>query len=137
MVRRIDPRESELISGQEFWPRHYFPQCSKESLNFFRRVVMCKADAQEAAVLLDTPGALDIEDFERRMTVLDDKLQAAVISMAEGELMLRIRRELDRQLSPYRRKMTPAQLAQVERQFIYKRLLEEFSLPRMSLFYLS
>jgi len=91
----------------------------------------------EAASLLDAPGTLDLEDFERRMTVLDDKLQAAVISAASGDLLLRVRRELDQQLSPYRRKMTSAQLAQVEQQFIRKRLLEEFHLPRLSLFYLS
>ena len=91
----------------------------------------------EAASLLDAPGTLDLEDFERRMTVLDDKLQAAVISAANGDLLLRVRRELDQQLSPYRRKMTSAQLAQVEQQFIRKRLLEEFHLPRLSLFYLS
>lgn len=92
---------------------------------------------EDAIPLLESPGGPDLEDFERRMTVLDDKLQAAVASMADAELMLRIRRELDQQLSPYRRKMTAAQLAQVEQQFIHKRLLEEFGLPRMSLFYIS
>ena len=61
MVRRIDPREPGLISGPEFLLRHYFPQCSKESLNFFRRVVMCEADAQEAAVLLDVQSFREIQ----------------------------------------------------------------------------
>jgi len=51
--------------------------------------------------------------------------------------MLRIRREMDAQLAVYRRKMRAEQLALIERQYIQKRLLEEFKLPRLSLFYLS
>jgi hypothetical protein len=87
--------------------------------------------------LLATPGALDLEDLERRLTVLDEKLQAALTSHAPDELMLKIRRELDGQLAAYRRKMKAEQLALVGRQYLQKRLLEEFELPRLSLFYMS
>jgi hypothetical protein len=90
-----------------------------------------------AAVLLDTPGTLDLEDLERRLTVLDDRLQATLTNHISEELMLRIRRELDGQLAAYRRKMKAGQLALVEKQYVQKRLLEEFRLPRLSLFYMS
>jgi hypothetical protein len=86
--------------------------------------------------LLDTPGTLDVEDLERRLTVLDEKLQA-LASHASEELMLRIRREVDGQLAMYRRKMKAEQIALVERQYTQKRLLEEFGLPRLSLYYFS
>jgi hypothetical protein len=92
---------------------------------------------ETAAVLLDTPGTLDLEDLERRLTVLDDKLQATLTNHISEELMLRIRRELDGQLAAYRRKMKAGQLALVEKQYVQKRLLEEFRLPRLSLFYMS
>jgi hypothetical protein len=52
-------------------------------------------------------------------------------------MMLDIRRELDRSLAPYRRKMTAEQLSLLERQYIQKRLFEKFALPRLSLFYLT
>jgi len=91
---------------------------------------------EAAEILLGTPGALELEDLERRLTVLDDKLQAALTNHAPEELMLKIRRELDGQLAAYRRKMKAEQLALVEKQYIQKRLLEEFRLPRLSLFYL-
>jgi hypothetical protein len=78
-----------------------------------------------------------LEDLERRLTVLDEKLHAVLMSQANDELMLRIRREVDGQLAPYRRKMRAEQLALVERQYVQKRLLEEFGLPRLSLYYLS
>ncbi|MGB9463518.1 MAG: hypothetical protein WBR10_00255 [Candidatus Acidiferrum sp.] len=89
------------------------------------------------ATLIDVPGALDLEDLERRLTILDDKLQAALTSHASEETMLRIRREMDGQLAVYRRKMKAEQIALVEKQYLQKRLLEEFRLPRVSLYYFS
>ncbi|MGA8224084.1 MAG: hypothetical protein WB780_20730 [Candidatus Acidiferrales bacterium] len=91
----------------------------------------------EALPLLDAPGALDLEDFERRLTVLEEKLTAALSADASEEAMLSIRREMDRSLAPYRRKMSGEQLAQLERQYVQKRLFEEFDVPRLSLFYLT
>ncbi|MGB8476239.1 MAG: hypothetical protein WCE61_19325 [Candidatus Acidiferrum sp.] len=88
-------------------------------------------------VLLDAPGALDLEDLERRLTILDDKLQALLTGHASEETMLKIRREMDGQLAGYRRKMKAEQIALVEKQFVQKRLLEEFGLPRLSLYYFS
>lgn len=92
---------------------------------------------EATAALLETPGTLDLEDLERRLTVLDEKTQALLTSHASEDLMLKIRRELDGQLAVYRRNMKAEQLAMVEKQFVQKRLLEEFGLPRLSLFYLS
>jgi len=88
-------------------------------------------------VLLDTPATLDLEDVERRLTILDEKLHALLMSHAPEELMLKIQREVDGQLSTYRRKMKAQQLAMVEKQYMQKRLLEEFGIPRLSLFYLA
>ena len=89
------------------------------------------------APILDTPGALDLEDFERRLTVLEEKLTAALSADADEETMLAVRREMDRSLAPYRRKMSAEQLAQLERQYLQKRLFDHFKVPRLSLFYLT
>jgi hypothetical protein len=86
---------------------------------------------------LDVPGKLDLEDLERRLTILDEKINAALTSHAPDETMLKIRREVDGQLAAYRRKMKTEQLALIERQYVQKRLLEEFGLPRLSLFHLA
>ena len=87
--------------------------------------------------LLDMPGALDLEDLERRLTILDDKLHGLLMSGASEEMMLKIRREMDGQLAVYRRKMKAEQIALVEKQYVQKRLLEEFGLTRLSLYYFS
>jgi hypothetical protein len=92
---------------------------------------------EDALPLLDVPGALDLEDFERRMTVLEEKLAAALAADADEEALLGIRREMDRSLAPYRRKMSAEQLLQLERQYTQKRLFEYFEVPRLSLFYLT
>jgi hypothetical protein len=92
---------------------------------------------ESTKILLQAPGSLDLEDLERRLTILDEKVHAALLSVAGEELLLRIRREMDAQLAAYRRKMKAEQIALVEKQYVQKRLLEEFRLPRLSLFYLS
>jgi hypothetical protein len=86
-------------------------------------------------VVLDAPGNIDLEDLERRLTIIDDKLYAAVLTHASEELMLKARREVDSQLATYRRKMKAAQLGMVERQYLQRRLLDEYLLPRASLYY--
>jgi len=101
------------------------------------RLIEIAESLESSALLLDTPGALDLEDLERRLTILDEKIHALLMSHAAEELMLKIRREVDGQLAMYRRKMKTEQLAMVEKQYMQKRLLEEFALPRLSLFYLS
>ena len=47
-----------------------------------------------------------------------------------------VRAEADRELAPYRRKMPAAQIEQLQKQFLHKRLLEQYGLPRLSLFYM-
>ena len=106
-------------------------------VEFSSRLREIAKSLESSMVLLDTPGSLDLEDLERRLTILDDKQQALMASHVNEERMLQLRREMDGQLAAYRKKMKAEQLALVEKQYIQKRLLEEFGLPRLSLFYLS
>jgi hypothetical protein len=85
--------------------------------------------------ILDSPARLDLQDFERRLTVLDDKLTAALTSAADTDTMLGVRRDMDRALAPYRRKMSAEQIASIERQYIQKRVFEIYGLSRLSLYY--
>jgi hypothetical protein len=101
------------------------------------RILQTRTQLSEIASLLESPGTLDLEDFERRITVLEEKLAAALTAGASEETLLEIRRDLDRQLAPYRRRMTADQLSHLERQYAQKRLFEKFGLPRLSLFYLT
>ena len=101
------------------------------------RISQARASLEDVALLLDSPAKLDLEDLERRLTIIEEKLLAALLAGASEEMLLTVRRDLDTQLAPYRRKMTAEQLSRLERQYTQKRLFENFSLPRLSLFYLT
>ena len=80
--------------------------------------------------------ATRLEDLERRLTVLEDKLFAALLTATPDEEIVSVRAEADRDLAPYRRKMSAAQIEQLHKQYVHKRLLEKYALPRLSLFYM-
>ena len=78
----------------------------------------------------------DLEALEQRLTVLEEKMIALARAAQTEEQMLGSRQELDRQLRPYRGKMTADQLTMLEKQYLERNLLEKSRLPRLSLFYL-
>ena len=78
----------------------------------------------------------DLEGLEQRLTVLEEKMLAVARTSQTEEQMLQSRQELDRQLRPYRGKMTADQLSMLEKQYLERNLLEKAKLPRLSLFYL-
>jgi hypothetical protein len=80
--------------------------------------------------------AARLEDLERRLTVLEEKLFAVLLASTPDEEIVMVRAEADRDLAPYRRKMSGAQIDQLQKQYVHKRLLEKYKLPRLSLFYM-
>jgi pantothenate kinase-related protein Tda10 len=78
----------------------------------------------------------DLESLEQRLTVLEEKMMALARTAMTEEQMLEARQELDRQLRPYRGKMTADQLSMLEKQYLERNLLEKSKLPRLSLFYM-
>ena len=81
-------------------------------------------------------AVVSMEDLERRLTVAEEKLFAALLASTPDESIYQVRLEAERDLAPYRRKMTAAQIEQLQKQYIHKRLLEKFGVPRLSLFYM-
>ena len=81
-------------------------------------------------------SAFRLEDLERRLTVLEEKLFAALLASTSDEEIVTIRAEADRDLAPYRRKMSAAQIDQLHKQYVHKKLIEKYHLPRLSLFYM-
>jgi hypothetical protein len=77
-----------------------------------------------------------LENLERHLTVLEEKLFAALLASTADEEILKVRTEADHDLAPYRRKMSAVQIEQLQKQYVHKRLLEKYNLPRLSLFYM-
>ena len=77
-----------------------------------------------------------LEDLERRLTVMEEKLFAALLAVTPDADLVAVRAEADRDLAPYRKNMTAAQVEQLHKQYVHKRLLERCGVPRLSLFYM-
>ncbi|HEY1985917.1 MAG TPA: hypothetical protein VGG85_10925 [Terracidiphilus sp.] len=80
---------------------------------------------------------VEFESLERTLTVLEEKLFAALYAAAPEELLVALKEHAARELAPYRSRMGAVQLRQVEHQFVQKQLLAHYNLPRLSLFYMS
>ncbi|MEE9235993.1 MAG: hypothetical protein V3U28_11190, partial [Candidatus Acidoferrales bacterium] len=83
-----------------------------------------------------TASTRNLEDLERHLTVFEEKLLGALTQATSADELVELRRDLERSLAPYRRRMKAAQLALIESQFLQKKLFERYALPRLSLFYL-
>lgn len=81
-------------------------------------------------------SASRLEDLERHLAVLEEKLFAALLAATPDQEIVAVRAQADRELAPYRRKMASAQVEQLQKQYVHKRLLEKYGLPRLSLFYM-
>jgi hypothetical protein len=102
-----------------------------------RRITQARESLAGIMPLLESPADLDLEGLERRLSAVEEKLSAAILAAADENMLVDIHTDLDRQLAPYRRRMSAEQLSQLERQYTQKQLLERFGLPRLSLFYLN
>ena len=91
---------------------------------------------QQLAASLEDAALPNLEELERRLTVMEEKLFAALLSATQDDEIVAIRADADRQLVSYRSKMSGAQIEQLQKQFLQKHLLDKHALPRLSLFYM-
>src|SRR5262249_49904769 len=95
-----------------------------------------RAVADEAAGALENlvagveaNSSLRLEDLERRLTVLEEKLFAVLLATVPDDEIVEIREQADRELAAYRSKMPATQVEQLRKQFVHKRLLEKYGVP--------
>jgi len=109
------------------------------------RTAAGRASETQARVYRETAESLDrlseadqddLEALEQRLTVLEERMIAAAVEASTEEQLFEHRRQMERQLAPYRRKMTADQLVLLEKQYLQRQVLEAAGLPRLSLFYL-
>ena len=94
------------------------------------------AIAQRLRELSSSLEGLRLEDLDRSLTVLEEKMFAGLLTSAPEEELVALREHAARELAPYRGKMQAVQIKQIQQQFLQKRLLEARKLPRLSLFYM-
>jgi len=103
---------------------------------------IAKEVCTEIALRLETlaedvlTGPNDHETLEAHLTVLEEKLFAALTTAAPEQLIVDLKTQAARELAVYRSRMNVTQLRQIEQQFTHKRMLEHYGLMRLSLFYM-
>ena len=78
----------------------------------------------------------DTEALEATLRTLEEKLLAMLVAATPEDQLARLRDEAGRSIAPYRGRMGALQLRQITQQFLEKRLLEQYGVPRLSLFYM-
>jgi hypothetical protein len=143
----------EAAVGTERAPEHHAAIQTAEIAAFLRKNadLFAKAPVPEAsralvreqsetlrqlATTVESDPAPHLEDLERRLTVMEEKLFASLLAATPDEAIVEIRAQADRDLGPYRSKMIAAQIDQLLKQYVNKKLLERHKLPRLSLFYM-
>jgi hypothetical protein len=76
------------------------------------------------------------EELERHLGALEEKLFALLLTHMPAEELEQMREQAAHELAPYRGRMQALQIRQIEQQFLRRRLLERYDLPRISLFYM-
>jgi hypothetical protein len=135
--------EAQIMAGTAS-PRAHKETAPPFPLDELRRYLEGNASAvepkhPETAASLRAIAAGDLDDLEaveQRLTVLEERMIAALRAAQSEEELLAARQELDRQLRPYRGKMSAEQLTMLEKQYLDRNLLEASHLPRLSLFYM-
>lgn len=94
------------------------------------------ASVRQLAAHLDEHFS-DLQQLDQRLTALEDKMAAIARAKLSDEDLFTMRRELDRQLRPYRGKMSTEQIARLEKAFLDRAVYERCALPRLSLFFIA
>jgi hypothetical protein len=90
----------------------------------------------DAANHVSARSSVRLEELEQRLTVLEEKIFASITAAQSEQDLLEVRMDVDREMAPYRGKMSGAQMEQLRKQYVHKRLLDRYELPRLSLFYM-
>ena len=103
----------------------------------------CLAAMQEAAVRLESLATAvrlalpKLDELDRTLLVMDEKLFAGILAAEPEDELVLLKEQAARELAPYRSRMQALQIRQIEQQFLHKRLIDKYKLPRLSLFYMS
>ncbi len=91
---------------------------------------------RELAEQMRAQGAPSMEELEQTLRTLEEKLLAMLLATSTDAELIALRAQAAREIAPYRSRMQALQIRQIEQQFLEKRLLEKYAVPRLSLFYM-
>ncbi|ADW70360.1 hypothetical protein [Granulicella tundricola] len=132
----LAPRKESPESGFETEPVAAYLEANAQTIEASGIAGETATRLRELAADLRINPTQHLEDLDRTLTVLEEKMLAAILAATPEDDLVALREQAARELAPYRGKMQAVQIKQVQQQFLQKRLLEACNLPRLSLFYM-
>ena len=99
---------------------------------------LCAETAARLTELVEptSQSTVATEALEATLRTLEEKLLAMLLATTPEAELTALREESARAVAPFRSRMQALQLRQIQQQFLEKRLLERYGVPRLSLFYM-
>ncbi len=97
---------------------------------------VCQSIAAQLQEQASAAGSTPAQELEVRLTALEDKLFSCLLAETDEALLIAWKQQAVRDLAQHRSRMHAAQMQLVQRQYLHKRLIEEYGLQRLSLFYM-
>jgi hypothetical protein len=100
------------------------------------RLVVSLEQLEQEFLSEENTRGIDFEQLERRLEAIEEKMLSAIKNSIDDRTLADLEAEADHALVPYRQNMRAEMILNLRKQFMHKRLLEYWSLPRLSLFHL-
>jgi hypothetical protein len=142
MNKQEEPKQAATSGFEQERVALHLQACS-DALRRAAEPSLCLAAFEETAVRLNGLAAEvrltlpKLEELDRTLLVMDEKLFAAILAAEPEQELWVVKEQAARELAPYRSRMQALQIRQIEQQFLHKRLIDKYRLPRLSLFYMS
>ena len=102
-----------------------------------RTVVATVVDSLKGIILeIQASRSLDYEALELKLNTLEERVLAAIFSGMSEESLLEAKQETRQEIHRNKRGLKAEHIAMLEGKLMRKKLLQEFGIPRLSLFYL-
>ena len=102
-----------------------------------RTVVEAVVDSLNGIILeIRTSRSLDYEALELKLNTLEERVLAAIFSGMSEDSLLEAKQETRQEIRRHKRGLRAEHIAMLEGKMMRKKLLQEFGIPRLSLFYL-
>ena len=102
-----------------------------------KTVVETVVDSLNGIILeIGTSRSLDYEELELKLNTLEERILAGIFSGMSQESLLKAKQETRQEIHRHQRGLKAEHIAMLEGKLMRKKLLQEFGVPRLSLFYL-
>jgi hypothetical protein len=116
--------------------RRYLGELAGQIRNLRTRFVEFQGRIDGVASSVEELDPSDLRSGENALNALEEKLIAIISVAASDRTLVAVRESVQKDLAPFRSKMTVEQLSMLEQQLWKRKLMEHYRVPRLSLFYL-